>query len=218
MPDRNHRELGDLRREYDREQLNEAGLPADPLVLFNSWLEEAVRSDNPDPTAMTLSTVDRQGAPSSRMVLLKKIHGHKLVFFTSYRSRKAREIQRNPRVAVHFFWPQQERQVKITGSAEVLDDESADHYFNSRPFESQVAAWASSQSEVIPDRDHLEREFQHYLQKFEVSGKVPRPSTWGAYAITPRRMEFWQGGRFRLHDRIEYTLQEEAWNMVRLAP
>jgi pyridoxamine 5'-phosphate oxidase len=218
MSDWSHRELEENRREYDRDHLDESNIPIDPMILFVSWMEEASRSNALDPTAMTLSTVDERGSPSSRIVLLKKIHNNKLIFFTSYNSKKAREIKRNPRVAAHFFWPQLERQVKITGMVAIPEDAGSDQYFNSRPFESKVAAWASSQSRVIPDRSYLEREYQRYLKKFKATEKVPRPSGWGAYAITPLGMEFWQGGRYRLHDRIEYSLKDGSWSRVRLAP
>jgi pyridoxamine 5'-phosphate oxidase len=167
---------------------------------------------------MTLSTVDVKGFPSSRIVLLKKITQNKLVFFSSYQSKKARDIKGNPGVAAHFYWPGLERQVKIAGIAEIQEETLSDDYFNSRPFESKVAAWASPQSQAIPDRDYLEREYQRYLKKFKSSGRVPRPSNWGSYAISPHRMEFWQGGRFRLHDRIEYSLKEDVWSYIRLAP
>lgn len=218
MSDWSHRELEENRREYDRDHLDESGLPADPFLLLKAWLEEAVRSNSPDPTAMTLSTVDVDGSPSSRIVLLKKIDQNKLIFFTSYQSKKAREIRKSSSVAAHFYWPLQERQVKIAGTAEILDDKLSENYFRSRPFESRVAAWASQQSEVIPDRDHLEREYQRYIKKFEGSAEVPRPESWGAYAISPHRIEFWQGGRYRLHDRLEYSLKKNIWSSVRLAP
>lgn len=218
MSDWSNKELEGVRREYDRNRLDESTLPSDPLTLLTIWLEEAVRSANPDPTAMTLSTVDKRGSPSSRMVLLKKIRQGKLVFFSSYQSRKAGEIKKKSLVAAHFFWPELERQVKIAGKAEILKDGSSDAYFSSRPFESQVAAWASPQSKKIPDREYLEREYQRYLKKFKSSGTVPRPSSWGAFTISPVRMEFWQGGKYRLHDRIEFRLKEEGWSFVRLAP
>lgn len=213
-----HKNLEDVRREYDRDRLDEASLPDHPMILFQSWLEEAARSGIPDPTAMTLSTVDESGSPSSRIVLLKKIRENKLIFFTSYSSRKAREMKRNPRVAAHFFWPSLERQVKLRGVVSILEDAESDRYFSSRPFESQVSAWASPQSEVVPDREALEERYRHFLKQFEGSGKVPRPETWGGYAIAPLRMEFWQGGKYRLHDRIEYSLRDGKWNQVRLAP
>lgn len=218
MSDREHKDLQNVRREYTRDQLHEADLPSDPMILFQSWMEEAARSDMRDPTAMTLSTVDESGSPSSRVVLLKKIQESKLVFFSSYGSKKAREIKRNPRVAAHFFWPHLERQVKISGMVYRLEDADSDIYFDSRPFESKISAWASSQSEVVADRDSLEERYRHYLKKFEGSARVPRPDNWGGYAISPLRMEFWQGGRYRLHDRMEYTFRNGAWTRVRLAP
>lgn len=210
--------LEQVRREYDLGRLDESALPADPFAFFGAWIEDASRSGTPDPTAMTLSTVDESGAPSSRIVLLKKIDQNRLIFFTNYRSKKAREILNRPGVAAHFFWPELERQVKISGMAGPVDDAESDRYFSSRPYESKVSAWASPQSEVVPDRDYLEREYRKYLLKFEGSDEVPRPDYWGGFAIEPVRMEFWQGGRHRLHDRMEYTLKNKKWSRVRLAP
>ncbi len=212
------KELERVRREYDLDHLDDAELPADPLLLFTEWMEEASKSGNPDPTAMTLSTVDDSGSPSSRIVLLKKIDKGRLVFFTNYHSRKAREIRMFPKVASHLYWPELERQVKIAGTATQLEQAGSDLYFSSRPFESKVAAWASPQSEVVPDRSYLEREYQKYLDRFKETKDVPRPAYWGGFAIEPSRIEFWQGGKHRLHDRIEYTLKDERWSRVRLAP
>jgi pyridoxamine 5'-phosphate oxidase len=212
------RDLGTERRDYSWDRLDESKLPADPLVLFADWLEQAMASENPDPTAMTLSTVERNGQPASRIVLLKKVEEEKLIFYTNYHSRKAREIRAKSRVAAHFFWPELERQVNITGIARPIDDEDSDLYFRSRPYESNITAWASPQSEVIPDRAYLEKEFEKYRKRYSNPDEVPRPAYWGGYAILPSRMEFWQGGPNRLHDRIEYTKKEERWYSVRLAP
>jgi pyridoxamine 5'-phosphate oxidase len=212
------RDLGTERRDYSWDRLDESKLPADPLVLFADWLEQAMASENPDPTAMTLSTVERNGQPASRIVLLKKVEEEKLIFYTNYHSRKAREIRAKSRVAAHFFWPELERQVNITGIARPIDDEDSDLYFRSRPYESNITAWASPQSEVIPDRAYLEKEFEKYRKRYSNPDEVPRPAYWGGYAILPSRMEFWQGGPNRLHDRIEYTKKEERWFSVRLAP
>jgi len=213
-----NKEFGEVRREYDLERLEELKLPDDPLLLFVAWMEKASISGIPDPTAMTLSTVDDLGSPSSRIVLLKKIDQNRLVFFTNYKSRKAKEIRNNSKVAAHFYWPELERQVKISGVAQALEDADSDLYFSSRPFESKVAAWASPQSEVVRDRDYLEHEYRLYLEKFEGSKEVPRPAYWGGFAIEPKQIEFWQGGKFRLHDRIVFSIKDEKWTHVRLAP
>jgi len=212
------RDLGNIRHEYGRGSLDESALPADPMDLFSSWLEQAQGSGNPEPTAMTLSTVEYNGQPSSRIVLLKKLNAGRLIFYTNYKSRKARDMRSHMRVAAHFFWPELERQVKIAGIAHPVRDEDSDLYFRSRPFESRIAAWASPQSEVIPDRQYLEDEYRNYLAKFADNREVPRPHHWGGYAITPFRIEFWQGRTGRLHDRIEYTKKDDRWSFARLAP
>ncbi|MCK5068202.1 MAG: pyridoxamine 5'-phosphate oxidase [Bacteroidales bacterium] len=218
MDENSHNDLEQVRREYSLDQLDESILPSDPMVLFGAWMERARQSENPDPTAMTLSTVESNGQPSSRIVLLKKIEADRLVFYTNYHSRKAKEIRSRSRVAAHFYWPELERQVKIAGMAGPLEDAESDHYFQSRPLESQVTAWASPQSKVVPDRKYLENEYRKYQEKFKGSKVVPRPAFWGGFAIIPSRMEFWQGGLHRLHDRIEYTLKKKHWSRVRLAP
>lgn len=212
------KELGQIRREYRKDQLDETILPDDPLDLLASWLDQAQTSGIADPTAMTLSTVDREGQPSSRIVLLKNILEGKLIFYTNYRSRKAQQMETNPRIALLFFWSVLERQVKIAGRATPVDPEDSDLYFQSRPFESNVSTWASPQSEVVPDRSYLEKEFDKYIKKFSPSRNVPRPGYWGGYAITPEKIEFWQGGSHRLHDRIEYSRTIKGWSRVRLAP
>jgi len=213
-----NRDLENERREYTWDRLDESKLPTDPIELFATWLEQAMDSDNPDPTAMTLSTVERNGQPSSRIVLLKKVEEGTLIFYTNYHSRKSREIRAKSKIAAHFYWPELERQVNIAGIARPIEDEDSDHYFKSRPYESNITAWASPQSEVIPNRAYLEREFEKYRKKYSERDRVPRPAYWGGYAIIPSRIEFWQGGPNRLHDRIEYTKREERWSSVRLAP
>lgn len=213
-----NRELGEERRDYSFGHLDETSLPADPMELFSAWLDQAIGSKNPDPTAMTLATVERNGQPSSRIVLLKKVDDGRLIFYTNYHSRKARAIRARAWVAAHFYWPELERQVNVTGVARPIEDEDSDHYFRTRPVESNLTAWASPQSEVIPDRDYLENEFEKYRKKYHGKEVVPRPAYWGGYGITPSKIEFWQGGRNRLHDRIEYTKREERWSYVRLAP
>ncbi len=212
------KELEQIRREYHKERLVEAKLPVDPMELFVLWMDQVQASGHPDPTAMTLSTVDEDGQPSSRIVLLKKIEEGKLFFYTNYHSRKSREIKSQSRIAAHFYWPALERQVRIAGTAHPVDEKDSDLYFQSRPYESKISSWASPQSEVIPHRQFLENEYEQYLKIYATADQVPRPEFWGGFAITPARMEFWQGGVHRLHDRIEYTAKANGWIRVRLAP
>ena len=213
-----NRDLGDERREYERTNIERSSLPDDPMELFSHWLKEALQSGITDPTAMTLSTVGLNGQPSSRIVLLKKVEKDSLVFYTSYLSKKSQEIKANNKLAAHFYWSELERQVRIIGTARPLEPEDSDHYFRSRPYESKIAAWASPQSEEIPSREYLEKEFEKYSKIYPDPEKIPRPDYWGGYAILPTQIEFWQGGSKRLHDRIEYTLGEDGWRSLRLAP
>jgi pyridoxamine 5'-phosphate oxidase len=213
-----NRDLGDERREYAWSKMEKSSLPDRPMELFSHWLEQALQSGNRDPTAMTLSTVDMNGQPSSRIVLLKKIEDDTLIFYTNYKSKKAKEIGENNRIAAHFFWPELERQVRITGTVIPVKAEDSDQYFKSRPYESKISAWASPQSEEIPGRSFLEEAFEKYCIKYGDPDNIPRPDYWGGYAIQPSYMEFWQGGRRRLHDRIAYIKKEEGWRSLRLAP
>ncbi len=210
--------LEDERREYARGKLEEKSLPENPLKLFSLWMDEAMSSVNPDPTAMTLSTVTRNGQPFSRIVLLKKINQDRLIFYTNYHSRKSREIRSRSKVAVHFYWPELERQVNISGIARPVEDRDSDSYFQSRPYNSKLSAWASPQGEEVPNRDYLEHELEKYRQKYNDPDNVPRPAYWGGYAIIPGRIEFWQGRQNRMHDRIEFTRKDERWKRIRLAP
>ena len=193
-------------------------LPDDPLTLFVRWLETAREAGNLEPTAMNIATVGTGGNPSSRMVLLKKIEEGRLLFFTSLRSRKAQEIKENANVALHFYWPEVERQVRIEGSSQILAEVEADRYYQSRPLESKLSAWISPQSEVIPHRQVLEEAFEKKRKEYGDGVQLPRPAHWGGYAVSPRLWEFWQGGEHRLHDRMLYTLKEDVWTFVRLAP
>lgn len=198
--------------------LDEDQVGDDPIVLLNKWIEEAINSSNPQPTAMALSTVEKDGQPSSRIVLLKDLEDGKLIFYTNYNSRKASDIRNHVRVSALFFWPELERQVKICGVAAEHDQLDSEKYFHSRPRDSQAGAWASNQSAEIPDRNFLEEEYRKYKEKFSKTDKIPRPPHWGGYAITPTRIEFWQGREARLHDRIEFRKIKNGWSRVRLAP
>ena len=211
-------DFGEIRREYSREQLDESNMPDNPFLLFSTWMEEARNSGILDPTAMTLSTVDKEGFPSSRIVLLKKLESERLHFFTSYESRKAREIAANSKAAAHFWWPELERQVRFSGTVSKIPESESDRYFRERPLESQLAAHVSPQSREIPDRSFLEKSFREGLNEYKEKEHIPRPPDWGGYAVHPLRIEFWQGGNHRLHDRIEYALKGKKWSRVRLAP
>ena len=188
-----------------------------PVELLHSWLEEAMKEGIPEPNAMTLSSVDTLGQPSSRVVLLRGLSERGLEFYTNYTSRKAVEIADNAQVALLFFWSELHRQVRIEGQAVFTDAAVSDQYFNERPRDHQIGAWASPQSAAIPDRKAIEENVQRYERRFE--GKaVKRPSFWGGYLVIPQKMEFWQGRESRLHDRYRFQKNEKGWKMERLAP
>lgn len=210
--------LADLRLNYTRDSLHESDMPSDPLVLFDAWLKEVVESDMPDPNAMTLATVDANYQPSQRIVLLKGRPDDKFVFFTNYGSNKARDIEGNAKVSLHFPWYAFERQVMVLGNITKLSDEENDQYFESRPKQSQVGAYVSKQSQVLISKTKLVENYDVMLAEY-VDKPVPRPY-WGGYAVSPHTIEFWQGGSARLHDRIRYTREcaNANWQFVRLNP
>ena len=205
-----------LRTEYMRAALDEHALDADPLAQFVRWFDEALAAGVPEANAMTLATVGPEGRPSARIVLLKGVDARGLAFFTNYDSRKGRELARDARVALLFFWPELERQVRIEGSAGRVAAAESDAYFRERPRESQLSAWASPQSEPIPDRAFLDARLAELRARF--TGDVPRPPHWGGIRVVPRCFEFWQGRASRTHDRLRYTRQGDAWAIERLAP
>lgn len=212
-------DLSQFRREYLKGGLSRADLNADPVLQFASWFEQARNTDIADPTAMVLATVGRNGQPSQRTVLLKYFDRKGFVFFTNFESRKAREIHDNPRVSLLFVWLLLERQVMINGTAARISTAESAKYFMSRPKESQMAAWVSSQSHPLTSKQILMQKFQEMKTKIG-EGKVPLPSFWGGYRVDPVAIEFWQGGQNRLHDRFLYTRPEdsESWTIDRLAP
>jgi pyridoxamine 5'-phosphate oxidase len=211
--------IADLRREYQRASLSETDVDPDPLRQFQSWLQEAITAQLAEPTAMTLATVDPQGAPSARIVLLKGVNSDGLLFFTNYESRKGAELSAHPAAVLLFHWIELERQVRIDGSVSKVAPDVSDAYFASRPRLARLGAWASPQSRVIPDRDWLERELAQVSERFAAHGdSVPRPPQWGGYRVAPAAIEFWQGRTSRLHDRIRYRRDAGTWRIERLAP
>lgn len=210
--------LEDYRREYTQGGLARADLADDPLEQFGRWMDQTIKAGIPDPNAMTIATVDGTGQPSQRIVLLKNLDAKGFVFYTNLKSRKAQELQQNPKISLHFPWHMLERQVKVCGQVEPLTTAEVFKYFVSRPRESQLGAWASQQSRPIASRALLLQQFETMKNKF-TKGEIPLPDFWGGYRVKPHQIEFWQGGAHRLHDRFQYNLQADGgWAIVRLEP
>ncbi|MFA0112199.1 pyridoxamine 5'-phosphate oxidase [Vibrio sp. 10N.261.46.E11] len=210
-------ELTDIRREYAKGGLRRKDLAADPIEQFNLWLEQAIEAKLTDPTAMTVATVDENGQPFQRIVLLKNVDKDGFVFYTNLGSRKAHQLSHNSKISLHFPWHPLERQVHITGTAEKLTAMENMKYFSSRPKESQLAAIASKQSSRISARGILEGKYLELKQKF-AKGEIPVPSFWGGFRVRVDSIEFWQGGEHRLHDRFLFSRQDNSWDIDRLAP
>jgi len=212
------RQIADIRTEYKRHALNESDVSSDPIKQFGLWWTEAISSQIDEVNAMTLATASADGLPAARIVLLKGYDEAGFVFFTNYQSFKGQQLAENPRACLVFFWKELERQVRITGLIEKVPAEESDTYFSSRPESSRIGAWASPQSQVIANREILEKNEADLTKSF--AGKpIPRPLHWGGYRVKPVTIEFWQGRPSRLHDRISYTLQENGhWLIERLAP
>ena len=210
--------IGAIRRDYSHKSLSENDVDANAISQFGKWWEEAVNSKIDEVNAMTLATASIDALPSARIVLLKEFNERGFVFFTNYESYKAQQLAENPKACLVFFWKELERQVRITGLIEKITAKQSDDYFQSRPESSRIGAWASPQSRVIEGRQWLDEKFNELVKEMEGTS-ISRPPHWGGYIVKPVVIEFWQGRPSRLHDRIQYTLEENgAWKIERLAP
>ena len=210
--------LADLRKEYTQQSLDRADVLPDPVAQFERWFAAAQDAQIHEPNAMSLATVSADGRPAARIVLLKGIEDGCFLLYTNYESRKGQDMQRHPYVALTFFWPELERQVRIEGAVTKTSEEQSTAYFQSRPRGSQLGAWVSPQSQVITDRSVLDQRQQELNEHFD-DQKIPRPGFWGGYAVCPHRIEFWQGRPSRLHDRLLYRSEDDdTWIIERLAP
>jgi pyridoxamine 5'-phosphate oxidase len=209
--------IADIRKDYKLQTLLEIDMAPDPIVQFSKWWNEAVKSEIDEVNAMTLATADKSNIPSARIVLLKGYDKNGFVFFTNYQSHKGEQLLQNPNACLVFFWKELERQIRITGTVEKISAAESDTYFSSRPTGSRIGAWASPQSSVIGNRTVIEEKLKELEQQFG-DDNIPRPQHWGGYIVKPVQIEFWQGRPSRLHDRMQYTLQEASWVIERLAP
>ncbi|MBF2025842.1 MAG: pyridoxamine 5'-phosphate oxidase [Oscillatoriales cyanobacterium C42_A2020_001] len=209
--------IADLRLSYTRQQLLETEVHPDPIQQFQIWFKQALSADLVEPNAMTIATATKDGIPSARIVLLKGVDERGFVFYTNYESRKGRELTENPQAVLVFWWGMLERQVRIEGSVEKVAAAETEAYFRSRPRGSQLGAWASEQSRVIPNRQVLEQQLENLTRTYE-NRDIPRPPHWGGFRVVPDAIEFWQGRPNRLHDRLRYRRENGTWIIERLSP
>ena len=205
-----------LRVSYEQGELNEADITHNPFEQFNNWLQEAIKNEVPEPNAMVLATVNKDGQPGARNVLLKSADDDGFIFFSNKNSDKASDLKQNPNCTLLFSWLSQHRQVIVKGKAEEISREESNTYFQTRPYGSRISAWVSEQSQVIKSRDELEIKVKEFMDKYPEN--VPMPDYWGGYLVKPESIEFWQGRPSRLHDRIRFTKKGNAWTIERISP
>ena len=205
-----------LRVSYEQGELNESEVSHNPLDQFNKWLQEAIKNQVPEPNAMVLATVNKDGQPGARNVLLKSADDNGFIFFSNKNSDKASDLKQNPNCTLLFSWLSQHRQVIVKGKAEEISKEESNTYFQTRPYGSRISAWVSEQSQVIKNREELEIKVKEFMEKYPEN--VPMPDHWGGYLVKPESIEFWQGRPSRLHDRIRFTKKSNAWTIERIAP
>jgi pyridoxamine 5'-phosphate oxidase len=212
-----NKHINKLREDFTKGVLNETDVDADPSKQFERWLAQAVEAAITEVQAMTLSTVSEDNKPSSRIVYLREFENGNFWFYGNYESRKAKQLATNPNASLNFFWPLLERQIRIEGTVSICDATHSDNYFNHRPLESQLGAWASAQSSVLSSRQELEEKLNFFKKQFE-NKAVQRPPYWGGWVLKANYYEFWQGRKSRLHDRICYSLENNGWEVSRIAP
>lgn len=213
-----NKRIADLRQEYTAQSLHETEIASNPIDQFEKWWQQAVASEIKEPNAMTLATASADGVPSARVMLLKGFSKEGFLFFTNYKSFKAMQLDENPKASLVFFWGELERQVRVLGLVSKADDATNDEYFQSRPIGSRIGAWASPQSSVVESREWLDAQYERLIEEYK-NKDVQRPPHWGGYYVQPVSVEFWQGRPGRLHDRIQYNLQQDgSWKIERLAP
>lgn len=213
-----HKDIAAIREDYSKGILSENDIDKNPFSQFKNWFQQALNAEVLEPNAMVLSTVDADGFPSSRVVLMKDIKENGISFFTNYESQKSIDIERDNKVSILFFWPELQRQVRMDAKAQRVEESDSTEYFQSRPKGSQIGAWASPQSQIIPHREYLEDRVASYKEQYNDVDLIPRPDHWGGFLIVPIKFEFWQGRSSRLHDRIQYVLEDNQWVLNRLAP
>lgn len=215
---KNNKSIQDLRQDYSQSILEVSDLDKNPMKQFELWWENAIEAEILEPNAMTLATVNANGIPSARIVLLKELRKKGFVFYTNYKSQKAQDIKKNKNVALVFLWKELQRQVRIQGVIKKISEADSLKYAQTRPIKSQMGAWVSQQSKVIKNREKLEKKMEHLIEEYGDQDAMPKPPYWGGYIVKPTAIEFWQGRRSRLHDRLRYSKSKKGWAVERLSP